>query len=75
MRNTTLSLAIIGLGLAATPSMAQIYGSQVQTAPLPGSPIYRAPSPAPLTPPVGYAAPVTPAPGVGPRGGWRVAGT
>ena len=64
MRSTTLSLAFIGFGLAAAPAMAQMYGSQVQSAPLPGSPVYAAPSP-----PVGYAAPVTPAPGVGPAFG------
>lgn len=59
MRSTTLSLAIIGLGLAATSAMAQTYGSQVQAAPLPGSPVYTAPGVAPT-------APVQAAPGVMP---------
>lgn len=63
---STLSLAIIGLGLATTSAMAQTYYSQVQSAPLPGSPVYTVPNPVPTVPPVGYAAPVTPAPGVGP---------
>lgn len=60
MRITAIRLAIFGLGLAATPALAQMYG-QVQTAPLPGSPVYVPPA----APPPGYAAPVTPAPGVG----------
>lgn len=56
MRITGIRVAILGLGLAATPALAQ-----VQTTPLPGSPVYTAPT----TPPVGAAASVTPAPGVG----------
>lgn len=65
MRSNTICLAIFGLGLATTPALAQLYGTQVQTAPLPGSPVYAAPVVTPMAPPVGYAAPVTPAPGVG----------
>ena len=61
MRSNAIRLAMFGLGLATVPALAQTYGSQVQTAPLPGSPAYAAPT----TPPPGYAAPVTPAPGVG----------
>lgn len=60
MRITGIHLAIIGLGLAATPALAQ-----VQTAPLPGSPIYTAPAYVPAAPPTGSASTVHNAPGVG----------
>lgn len=56
MRVTGIRLAILSLGLASTPVLAQ-----VQTTPLPGSPVYTSPT----VPPTGSAAQVTPAPGVG----------
>lgn len=56
MRINGIHLALVGLGLASTPAFAQ-----VQTAPLPGSPVYSAPS----VPPTGAAMSVTPSPGVG----------
>lgn len=56
MRTTGIHLAILGLGLVSTPVLAQ-----VQTTPLPGSPVYTSP---PLAP-TGSATSVTPAPGVG----------